>query len=177
MNTYDELEVRQELPGDIDQIYTVNEAAFERENEARLVSLLRSEIDFSTDLSFVAIKDEMIVAHVMFSTITIRDEEGNEYTSLGLAPMSVLPGMQRLGIGSTLLKRALNRLIRMGYTSVFVLGHPDYYPRFGFRQSADFGIKTAFDIPEIAFMALELVPGSLRGVTGVAEYASAFAEV
>jgi putative acetyltransferase len=96
---------------------------------------------------------------------------------MGLAPMAVLPARQRQGIGSALVRDGLGRCRELGYEAVVVLGHPGYYPRFGFVPASRFGIGCEYDVPAEVFMALELVPGALRGKPGTIRYHPAFAEL
>ena len=94
--------------------------------------------------------------------------------AMALAPMAVVPERQRAGIGSELVRDGLARCRLRGVEAVFVVGHPAYYPRFGFSRASDFGITCEFEVPDEAFMALELAPGSLRGRTGQVFYHEAF---
>ncbi len=109
--------------------------------------------------------------------ITIRPETKKDYLAiLSLAPMSVHPNYQRKGIGSRLVREGLKQAKEKGYGSVIVVGHPEYYPRFGFNKASKFDIKVPFDAPDNAFMALELVENALQNVKGVVEYPTPFSE-
>ncbi len=90
--------------------------------------------------------------------------------------MCVHPDYQRKGIGSKLVKEGLKRAREKGYRSVIVIGHPEYYPRFGFSKASKFDIKAPFDVPDNAFMALELVENALENVKGIVEYPKPFLE-
>ena len=96
--------------------------------------------------------------------------------SLALAPVAVLPEFQRQGIGSALIREAHRRAADSGYRSAVVLGHKDYYPRFGYRKAADFGIAFPFGLPQECCMAVELLPGGLEGVSGTVRYPRPFME-
>lgn len=96
---------------------------------------------------------------------------------MGLAPMAVMPAAQRRGIGSALIRSGLERCAQLGYSAVVVLGHPEYYPRFGFVPASRFGIGCEYEVPDEVFMALELEPGALTGMSGTIRYHPAFAEV
>ena len=96
---------------------------------------------------------------------------------MGLAPMAVLPARQRGGIGSALVRAGLDACRQLGCTAVVVLGHPAYYPRFGFQPASRFALGCEYDVPDEAFMALEVEPGSLVGKAGTIRYHRAFAEV
>ncbi len=172
----DELIIRPETEKDFTSITKVNDLAFGQSNEGRLIEKLRKTPEFVSDLSLVAVYNQQIVGHILFYPITIND--GNtKYTSLALAPMSVLPEYQKKGIGSELVKQGSNKARDLGYGSVIVLGHAEYYPRFGFKLAGLYGIKPPFDVPDNVFMAIELTEGALKNVKGTVEYPQAFNEV
>jgi len=159
--------IRPERPSDEAAIREIHEAAFEQTLEADLVDGLREVVE--PFLSLVAEIDGHIVGHILFTPVTIGG--GAEPAEvLGLAPMAVAPDWQRRGIGSLLVRQGLGVCQAMGYEAVVVLGHPSYYPRFGFRRASQFRIRFAEPVPDEAFMALELVPGALEGVRGTARY-------
>ncbi|AKB86000.1 Acetyltransferase [Methanococcoides methylutens MM1] len=169
--------VRKEEDNDYLAITEVNDHAFGQENEGRLVVNLRMHADFVSELSLVAEVDGRIVGHILFFPVKIVDD-GKEFDTLSLAPMAVLPDFQRQGIGSALIKEGLTVAENLGYRSVVVLGHAEYYPRFGFRPASNWDIRSPFeDVPDDAFMAMELVDGSLDDVRGVVEYPEEFHEV
>ncbi|MGM0770732.1 MAG: GNAT family N-acetyltransferase [Halobacteriota archaeon] len=169
--------IRKEEDNDYLAITEVNDHAFGQENEARLVVNLRMHSDFVPELSLVAEVDGRIVAHILFFPVRIVDD-GREFDTLSLAPMAVLPDFQKHGIGSALLKEGLTVAENLGYRSVVVLGHPEYYSGFGFRPASNWDIRAPFDdVPDDAFMAIELVEGSLNEVRGVVEYPEEFSEV
>ena len=93
---------------------------------------------------------------------------------MGLAPMAVLPGRPRRGIGAALVQEGLRACWRMGVGAVVVLDHPAYYPRFGFQPAGAYGLRSAYDVPDEAFMALERRPGALEGAGGRVKYPEAF---
>ena len=96
---------------------------------------------------------------------------------MGLAPMAVASQYQHKGIGSKLIKAGLEQCQALGYDAVIVLGHPDYYPKFGFVPSVKYNIKSEYDVPDEVFMVLELVPGSLKDQQGVITFHEAFNNV
>jgi len=162
--------IRDELAEDRMAVRHLNEAAFGSPAEADLVDLLREQA--SPLISLVAAEDGEVVGHIVFSPVTL---PGNpELRLMGLAPMSVTPARQRSGIGSALVRQGLSRCEELGSDAVFVLGHPEYYPRFGFQPASTFGISCEYDVPDEAFMAIELRPGCLQSVRGAAKYHSAF---
>jgi putative acetyltransferase len=150
-------------------IHAVNEAAFGRRDEADLVDRLRT--DGVTLLSLVAEAETGIAGHLVFSRMSIVTA-GGSVPAVALAPMAVLPAHQRRGIGGRMIRRALEMLRERGERIVMVVGHPDYYPRFGFSSEMARCLKSPFP-PEV-LMAIELSPGALEGVRGRLRYPDAF---
>jgi putative acetyltransferase len=167
--------IRKEEAGDFSGIRDINLKAFEDgENEANLIELIRDSENFIADLSLVAAKDDgEIIGHILFSFIHLVTDQGTVPT-LGLAPMAVKPDFQNSGIGSALVNEGIKTCKALGYDHVFVLGHPNFYPLFGFSPASQFGIKSPFPVPDEVFMALELKKGSLTGFQGKIEYPPAF---
>ena len=149
----------------------MNEVAFHGPAEADLVDALR--FGGAVAVSLVAEVAGQIVGHILFSPVSLSGT-GDEPKIAGLGPMAVLPEQQRRGIGSLLVGHGLERCRRAGVQAVVVLGHPDYYPRFGFRRASSWGLRCEFDAPDEAFMALELIPNVLSGRSGVVNYHAAF---
>lgn len=167
--------VRSEKPEDYQNIYEINKVAFGGEVEARLVNNLRKTKWFIPELSLVAEKEGKIVGHILFSVIH-RKTDSNRIPVLALAPMAVLPDYQKQGIGSLMIKEGLKKCKKLGYKIVVLVGHPDYYPRFGFVKASEKGLKLPFDAPDEAFMVNEIIPNSLTGIIGTIEYPPEFAE-
>ena len=155
--------IRPERPGDEAAIRRVHREAFGQPDEAALVDALRRSCPDL--LSLVAVEGREIVGHILFSPATIGEVEG-----FGLAPMAVLPGRQRQGIGSRLVRTGLEALRERGVPFVIVLGHPGYYPRFGFEPASARGISAQWDVPDEAFMIWVFDEARMRGVRGVARY-------
>jgi len=166
--------VRDELPGDAGTIWHINEKAFGQSGEADLVDLLRSRGKLIASL--VAEEEGRIVGHIAFSRVSL-DGGGRELSGAGLAPMAVMPEMQKRGIGSALVAEGLEKCGAKGIDYVVVLGHPDYYPRFGFVPAGQYGLRCEFDAPEEAFMVIELRAGSLLDVSGTVRFESEFSGV
>jgi putative acetyltransferase len=125
-------------------------------------------------LSLVATSDDSIVGHILFSPATI-EHDGNVLEGMGLAPMAVSPEYQRQGVGSALVESGLKTLRARSCAFVIVLGHPDYYPRFGFELASKHGIECQWEgVPDEAFMALILDEAAMEGVSGVARYRDEF---
>jgi putative acetyltransferase len=167
--------IRGEASPDVAAIGDVNRRAFGQEGEARLVELLRDS--GYVRLSLVAEVDGAIVGHVLFSDLPIATSDGRTIAALSLAPMAVLPEHQRRGIGGQLIRAALPQLKADGHRIVVVLGHPEYYPRFGFSAELARNLACPFPVPPEAWMALELVDGALAGVAGRVEYPPPFSAV
>lgn len=161
--------IRAERDGDHAAIRAVNEAAFGTREEADLVEALRA--DGAVLLSLVAEIDAHIVGHVLFGRMAIETGEG-VVPAVALAPMAVVPGHQRRGVGSQLVRAGLDAMRGLGERIVIVVGHPGYYPRFGFSSDAARSLDGPFS--REAFMALELEPGALDGVHGRVRYPAAF---
>ena len=173
--------IRQEQVQDYVTTENVIKLAFENmefsdKKEHFLVDRLRKSDAFVPSLSLVAITEENnIVGHILLTKIKIKNDE-QVTDSLALAPVSVLPAYQNKGVGMLLINNALLRAKEEGFTSVVVLGHPNYYPKFGFKTASLWGIRAPFEIPDELFMALELEENALKGVSGVVAYAKEFFE-
>ncbi|MGF9854630.1 N-acetyltransferase [Bacillus paramobilis] len=171
--------IRQEQQNDYKKTEEVVQQAFLHEEfsdktEHDLVKRIRECDAFVPELSIVAV-DEEIVGHIMLSKITI-EKGATSVESLALAPVSVARGHQKKGIGGKLIGAALEKAIELGYGSVVVLGHPEYYPKFGFKKASEWNIKAPFEVPDEVFMVIELSENALQGVEGIVQYSSAFAE-
>ena len=164
------LSIRAETARDFERIRQINEAAFESPAEADLVEALRQSAE--PIISLVAETSSGVQGHILFSPVTIDDAD---ILCFGLGPMAVEPAGQRSGIGSLLVTAGLASCRDLGASAVVVLGHPGFYPRFGFSPASRFGISPEFDVPDEVFMAQELANGGLDGVEGVARYHPAFA--
>ena len=166
------ISIRQEEPRDREAVRLVNQLAFDRQEEAEIVDALH-ETD-AVVLSLVALHADSVVGHIMFSPDKIEDDDCL-VEGIGLGPMAVLPEYQRQGIGSALVESGLKTLRDRSCVFVVVLGHPDYYPRFGFEPASRRGIKSPWEgIPNEAFMILVLDEAQMKGVHGVARYRGEF---
>ena len=158
--------IRREEPRDAAAIRFVNEQAFGGSGEANAIDALRARGAFT--FSFVAVIDDRVVGHLLFTPVTIEAPD-RSWPALGLAPLAVLPEYQRQGIGTALMKAGLEECRQLGHECVVVLGHPNYYPRFGFVTAKPRGIDNEYHAEE-AFMILELQPGAFTNVAGLAKY-------
>lgn len=165
------MEIRSEKLEDLEAVRNVNIAAFGRENEANLVDSLRGS---ASTFSFVAVQSDRIVGHLFFSLVAVEGKCSRNLSILGLAPVAVLPKYQRQGIGTLLIRQGLKECARSGFQAVVVLGHPDFYPRFGFIPASRKGLGCEYDVPDEAFMVLELESGALQDCSGTVKYRSEF---
>jgi putative acetyltransferase len=161
--------VRIENPRDVSTIRAINEDAFGRPDEADLIERLRAEDVVLASL--VAELDGRAVGHILFSRMWI-DTISGAVPAVALAPMAVRTEYQRQGVGQRLVRHGLNLMRSLGEQIVIVLGHPDYYARFGFSVEKARGLESPF--PPEAFMAIEFNPGALTGVHGKVRYPTAF---
>lgn len=163
--------IRPETSADEAAIRLVNEQAFERDGEANLVEVLRQ--NHKVVLSLVAVITGQVVGHILFCPVTI-EADGKSYSAIGLGPMAVLPEFQRQGIGSDLVQHGLE-LLRQDHDVVVVLGHTEFYTRFGFVPATTYGVRCTFGVPEKYFMLVELSPGTAK--SGTVHYPPEFDEV
>ncbi len=166
--------IRDEEERDWPAVRRVHTAAFETPEEADLVDALRPVASPLVSLvaELVAELDGAIAGHVLFSPVSL---EGHpSLPMMGLGPMAVAPRLQRRGIGSALVREGLARCRALGAAAVVVVGHPGYYPRFGFTPASGLGLACEFEFPDEAWMALELEPGALDGLEGTVKYHPAF---
>lgn len=162
--------IRAEKKCDREPVREVNIAAFGTLSEANLVDTLRQHVQ--TTVSLVAEENGEVVGHIMFSPVSLSGHPNLKV--MGLAPMAVTPAHQKKGVGSALVRAGLDQCRQLGFVAAVVLGHPQYYPRFGFLPSFKFGIDSEYDVPKEVFMAMELRPDALSGKTGKVRFHSVF---
>ena len=168
------MDIREEQASDIEAIWKINVDAFETDAEASLVNALRN-----SDCIYISLVSELenkAVGHILFTLVELSGNK-NKLKIVGLAPMAVLNKYQNKGIGSKLVEAGLDKCKLLGYDAVVVLGHPNYYPKFGFVPSIKYGIKSEYEVPDEVFMILELIPKSLKNHEGVIKYHEAFNSV
>jgi len=165
------MDIRTENPEDVEAVRNINIAAFGRENEANLVDKLRG---IASTFSFVAVQSDRVVGHIFFSLVAVEGKCSRNLSIQGLAPVAVLPNYQRQGIGTLLIREGLKECARSGFQAVVVLGHPDFYSRFGFIPASRKSLKCEYDVPDEAFMVLELESGALQDCSGTVKYRSEF---
>ena len=168
------VEVRIEQPDDIDAVHLVNDQAFGQPDEGRIVDKLRKSCEGI--ISLVAISNDQIVGHILFSPATI-ETQGTVIEGMGLAPMAVRPEFQNQGIGSKLITEGLRIIKNTTCPFVIALGHDKYYPRFGFQTASKHGLKSRWDgVPDEVFMVLILNKSTMKDVSGVVKYRDEFSE-
>ena len=174
-----EIKIRKEEKEDFKKVFELIRLAFENEElsdhkEQFLVERLRNSDAFVPELSLIAEVDNQIAGYILLTKINIEDKDKNTYTSLALAPVAVLPNYQGKGIGGKLIQAAHDIAKKMGFGSVMLLGHENYYPKFGYKLTKEFGIKLPFEVPEENCMAIELSQNALQNVSGVVRYPKEF---
>ncbi len=168
------INIRIESQEDIHQVRILNRQAFKQPAEANVVDKLRQTCP--EYLSLVAEDSKNLVGHILFTQAVI-EATGQTIQGMGLAPMAVMPARQNQGIGSRLVERGLEILREQGCPFVIVLGHPEYYPRFGFERASQYGLLSQWEgVPDEAFMVIVMDQTALEGVSGVAKYRAEFDE-
>ena len=163
-------DIREERPDDIAAIRDVNKRAFAQTQEANIVDALRS--NGAVLLSLVATLDGHVVGHILYSPATVGGVAG-----AALGPMAVVPRHQREGIGSRLVEAGNQRIRDAGWPFIIVLGHANFYPRFGFKTASTHGVTCNWEVPDDVFMLRVLDEQQMRGVTGRAKYRDEFSTV
>lgn len=174
------INIREELINDYKIVEELIEKSFKTMkdsdgNEHRLVKNLRNGNAFIKELSIVAEANNEIIAHCLLTKAKIYNE-GKEFETLVLAPVCVSPQFQGENIGTEIINATLKKAKNLGYSSVIVLGHSKYYPKFGFCPASNYDIKAPFEVPDEVFMALELNNGALSNVSGTVVFAPEFSE-
>lgn len=166
------VQIRRERPGDEEAVRRINRLAFGQDEEANVVDRLRQTCD--EYLAFVATEDEAIVGHILFTPATL---DASSIVGMGLAPMAVDPGLQNRGVGTLLVRHGLEHLQASGCQFVIVLGHPEYYPRFGFELASAYGLTCQWEgVPDEAFMIQVFDLEGFPETGGTARYRSEFDE-
>jgi len=159
--------IRAEQPRDVAAVRAINNAAFSTDAESELVDRLRGSVDGC--ISLVYEYDNQLIGHIFFSPVHVESNTQN-ILMCGLAPMAIHPNWQRQGFGSQLVEKGLNECKKQGYQAVVVLGHPEYYPRFGFEVAENYGLTCEFDPPTEAFMINGLIPNTITELSGTVSY-------
>jgi putative acetyltransferase len=165
------IEIREERPDDVGAVRDLNRRAFGQDQESNIVDALRT--NGAALLSLVATLNDQVAGHIMYSPVSV----GGNVKGAALGPMAVLPECQRQGIGSKLIEAGNRKLKDAGCPFIIVVGHADYYPRFGFRPASDHGITCEWDVPDDVFLLLVLDESKMEGVSGFAKYRHEFSSV
>jgi putative acetyltransferase len=165
------VEIREERPDDVAAVRDLNRRAFGQDQESNIVDALRA--NGGALLSLVATVNDRVVGHIMYSPLSI----GGNVKGAALGPMGVLPEYQRQGIGGKLIEAGNRKLKDADCPFIIVVGHADYYARFGFRPAREHGIKCQWDVPDDVFMLLILDQAEMEGVSGLAKYRDEFSSV
>ena len=171
MSEFDFIEIREERPDDIAAVRELNRRAFGQDQEGNIVDALMA--NGAALLSLVATLNDRVVGHIMYSPVSI----DGKVRGAALGPMAVIPERQRQGIGSKLIEAGNQKLKDAGCPFIIVVGHADYYPRFGFRPASEHGIKCEWDVPDDVFMLLVLDQAKMEGVSGLAKYRHEFSSI
>lgn len=174
------VKIRQEEPGDMPSVFELIQLAFENEQysdhqEQVLVENLRKSPEFIPQLSLVAENEGKLVGYLLLTKVHIINNDNQQLQdSLALAPVAVLPQFQGKGIGTQLILASHQIAKELGFSAIIVLGHADYYPRFGYMTASTYEIKLPFDVPEENCMVKELIDNSLKGIAGTVHYPKEF---
>jgi len=166
------LVIRKEKPEDYSTVIELTEKAFETMEfsdgkEGQLVEKLRKAATFIPELSLIAEHNGQIIGHILFTPLKI-ENENYKNDSLVLGPVSVLPEFQKQGIGGQLIVAGHQKALELGFHSAILIGHPEYYPRFGYQKASGFGLKVAMELPsDDVFMAVELSEAALKDISGM----------
>jgi putative acetyltransferase len=165
------IEIREERPSDLAAIRVINRRAFGQEQEGNIIDALR--FNGAALVSLVATLNGRPIGHIIYSPASV----GGVMTGAALGPMAVLPEYQRQGAGSKLVEAGNRKIKELGYPFIIVLGHPAYYPRFGFEPARNHGIHCEWDVPDDVFMVMVLDQEKMQGVAGLAKYRHEFSSV
>jgi len=171
MGEFDFIEIGEERPDDVAVVRELNRRAFGQDQEGNIVDALMA--NGAALLSLVATLNDRVVGHIMYSPVSI----DGKVRGAALGPMAVIPERQRQGIGSKLIEAGNQKLKDAGCPFIIVVGHADYYPRFGFRPASEHGIKCEWDVPDDVFMLLVLDQAKMEGVSGLAKYRHEFSSI
>jgi putative acetyltransferase len=161
------LNIRETTPVDIKDILYVEREAFQRDSEVNITRDMLSDPSAEPRISLLAFVKNQPVGHILFTRVYI---EGNPQIEVSfLAPLAIIPNFQKQGIGGALIKEGVKRLSKMGVDLVFVIGHPKYYPRFGFAPASKLGFQPTYPLPTevaTAWMVLPLRPNIIGATSG-----------
>ena len=164
-----QVEIKREKKRDFEEVDMLLQVAFEKNSVAQMVQKLREKDAFIPELARVARINNQIIGVIHYSHVQIIKGK-KTIDSISMAPLAVLPAYQNLGIGTELIRNSFTKAREKGYDSVIVMGHEEYYPRFGFKLASEYNILCPYDIPNENFMVLELFPDTLANANGKVKY-------
>ncbi len=168
-----QVKIKRVKKSDFEEVNMLLQVAFNGESVAQILDELKETAEFIPELTRVARINDQIIGIIVYSHAQII--KGKKiFDTISMAPMAVLPAYQNLGIGGELIRNSFAKARSLNYQSVIVMGHEDYYPRFGFKRASEFGIVCPFDVPDENFMAIELFPDTLSGISGKVKYPPLF---
>ena len=169
------MQIRTETAEDYEQVFQLNVTAFgNREDEGKLVERIRASEEFTPELSIVAVEAGEVVGHILLSGAKVV-EDSREYPVIVLAPIAVRADYQGRGVGGLLIEEGKRRAAKLGFGAVLLIGHPSYYPRFGFVPARAQGLELLqFPVPDDVFQVCPLREGGLEGLQGELQYPAAF---
>jgi len=173
------MDIKTATPVDYKQIEQVIREAFTSSehgygNEAELVEKIRDSTSFVAELEVVALENQRVVGYGLLSEVVVIDDAKKVYVGLVLAPLAVALNAQNKGIGGAILIELEHRAQALNYQFISILGHPNYYSKFGYTPASEFEITAPFDVPNEAFMIKALTKGALDTISGIVNYSEAF---
>ncbi|MBW2554385.1 MAG: N-acetyltransferase [Deltaproteobacteria bacterium] len=160
--------IREATDSDLNDVLFVERLAFGHDKEAELVRVLLGDPSAKPFLSLLAFKDDKAAGHILFTAARLTKTQNTSSIAI-LAPLAIVPDAQKQGIGGTLIGRGLQILTKSGVDLVFVLGHPEYYTRYGFKPAGHLGFEAPYSIPDEhadAWMVQALQPGVIGSISG-----------
>ena len=167
-NGIKKLQIREAVETDLNDVLQIERLAFGYEKEADLVRGLLYDLSAKPVLSLLAFQKNRALGHILFTTAQLSGSQDSASIVI-LAPLAIVPDAQKQGIGGKLIKKGLELLSKSGVDLVFVLGHPEYYPRYGFKPAGDLGFEAPYPIPDVhanAWMVQALRSGLIGSVSG-----------
>jgi putative acetyltransferase len=166
--------IRTETVSDFEEVYELNKLVFGRDDESKLIERIRLSKQFIPELSIVIEEQNGIIGHVLLSKAEVVENDVS-YEVIVLAPIAINPKHQRKGLGSKLIQEAFSKCKELGYGLIFLIGHPTYYPRFGFKPARKYHFELKqFIVRDEVFMVCELFEGELNKVKGELIYPESF---
>lgn len=160
--------IRSTTASDLKQVLRINEQAFGQDDEAHLVEAILRDPSAEPRVSLMALEKDRPIGHILFSAAQLTGQERPVSVAI-LAPLAIVPEAQKQGTGGRLIRAGLDVLAKSATQLVFVLGHPDYYPRHGFEPAGQYGLMAPYPIASEhsdAWMVQALEPGLIGNLRG-----------